>query len=218
MINLVVSDWLFLIRKPLLFLSFLLSFSVVNFAQSDLQDSTQSIQVVDNQQVIKTDSTENKTIKTKKSKFIPIPKRAALLSLAPGVGQIYNRKYAAIKVPIIYGGLIGLGFWANFEERLFVRLKTAHKLEVAGKAHEFDNNPNLDSATELLQTRDAVDKTRQQAYVTIGIVYMFQIIEAYVAAHLIDFDIDDDLSFKLKPSFENSPVGNVTGIGVGVSF
>lgn len=216
--DLVIRGWLFVIRKSGLLLGLLLFFLAPIFAQSERLDSAKITQVVDNQELVEIDSINKKEIKTEKTKFIPIPKRAALLSLAPGVGQIYNRKYAAIKVPIIYGGLIGLGYWANYEERLFIRLKTAHKLEVAGDTHEFDRNPNLDSAAELLRKRDEIDKTRQQAYITIGIVYMFQIIEAYVSAHLIDFDIDDDLSFKLKPSFENSPVGNLTGIGVAVEF
>ena len=46
---------------------------------------------------------------------------------------------------------------------------------------------------------------------------MAQIIEAYVAAHLIDFDIDEDLSIKLKPAFENEYDGGI-GFGAALRF
>lgn len=183
--------------------------TVTSFCQNEKVDSTQ---VVDIEEVIKFDSIEIK--KTGFRKGPPNPKKAALLSLAPGVGQVYNWKYAGLKVPIIYGGLITLGIVANDREKYFLRLNKAYRKELAGETHEFQGR----SASFLLSTRNAVDKQRQQAYISIGIVYFIQIIEAYVSAHLIDFDIDDDLSFRIKPSFENSPFGNAKGVGVLVEF
>ena len=46
--------------------------------------------------------------------FKPDPKLAVLMSLVPGLGQIYNRKYW--KLPIVYGGLMGCMYavtWNN---------------------------------------------------------------------------------------------------------
>ena len=46
--------------------------------------------------------------------FKPDPKKAVLLALVPGLGQIYNRKFW--KLPIVYGGLMGCMYaitWNN---------------------------------------------------------------------------------------------------------
>lgn len=131
-------------------------------------------------------------------KWVPKPKKAALLSLIPGVGQIYNRKYAWIKVPIIYGGFIGVGLGARFNQNTYEGYRDAYVLSVNGMEHAFGNA----SSADLKRARDRFDKFRQQTYVAMGAIYLAQIIEAYVAAHLIDFDIDDDLSLELKPTFQ----------------
>ena len=49
-----------------------------------------------------------------KFEFKPDPKKAVLMALVPGLGQIYNRKYW--KLPIVYGGLMGCMYaitWNN---------------------------------------------------------------------------------------------------------
>ena len=86
-------------------------------------------------------------------------------------------------------------------------------LEVNGEEHEFGNA----TATDLRRARDSADKNRQRTYIALGAIYIAQIVEAYVAAHLIDFDIDDDLSLKLKPTIQPEYDQSV-GFGAVLSF
>lgn len=147
----------------------------------------------------------------------PDPGKAALLSLFPGGGQLYNKKLAYIKIPVIYGGLTWLVILAQDNTDTYNLFKNAYLAELAGENHEFSDR-NIQAAT-LQQYRDIYDKRRQQTYIAIGAVYALSIVEAYVTAHLLDFDVDEDLSFKIKPSFQSFGRGhNVSSIGVQIDF
>ncbi|MCY1557610.1 hypothetical protein D9M68_944740 [compost metagenome] len=51
--------------------------------------------------------------------------------------------------------------------------------------------------------------------VLIGAVgYGLQIMDANVFAHLKNFDISDDIAFRIKPSFQPTPWGLSPGVGV----
>ena len=158
------------------------------------------------------DSTKVET-KVVKEKWIPKPKRAALLSLIPGAGQFYNRKYAYLKVPVIYGAFAGIGYWANDNQNQYERYRDAYELAVNGETHEFGNA----STDDIKRARDNFDKFRQRTYITLGAIYLAQILEAYVAAHLIDFDIDEDISIQFKPTYEEEYDGKV-GFGAALKF
>ncbi len=148
-----------------------------------------------------------------RERWVPKPKRAALLSLIPGAGQFYNRKYAYLKVPVIYGAFAGIGYWASDNQNQYERYRDAYELAVNGETHEFGNA----STDDIKRARDNFDKFRQRTYITLGAIYLAQILEAYVAAHLIDFDIDEDISIQFKPSYEEEYDGKV-GFGAALKF
>lgn len=146
----------------------------------------------------------------------PNPKKAAYWSLAiPGAGQIYNRRWW--KVPLVYGALGGMVYLIDFNTRQYKRLKTALDLKREDMPHEFSGT-NIDTETALLSLRDGFDKDRQLSYIFTVVVYGLQAMEAFVDAHLKNFDVDDDLSFKLKPSFEIDPTVGQPALGIGVSI
>lgn len=72
-------------------------------------------------------------------------------------------------------------------------------------------------ASSSLQTnRNDFDKLRQLSWIGLVAVHLvFNTAWSFVDAHLLDFDLDDDLS--LKPSFEPIPFGSVPAIGLGIS-
>ena len=65
------------------------------------------------------------SIKIKKEVVVHSPRKATIYSaVLPGLGQIYNRKYW--KLPIVYGGFVTLGYFINFNNKLYVKYKQAY--------------------------------------------------------------------------------------------
>ncbi len=151
------------------------------------------------------------------------PKQALLWALIPGGGQVYNRAWW--KVPIVYGGLLGIVAVADYNQTLYTRYVTALEQRClgAGKIIIIPNaacieTPNETSLTDiptdaLIRARNSVNRNRQTAYIFIIAGYVLQAVEAFTDAHLMDFDISDDLGMQLGPVF--SPE---TGAGAGLTL
>ena len=194
-----------------LFLTLHLSFSQNTDSQSVKPDSTPSVKkVVKDKKYSSTDS-------------FPVPKQAAMWSIIPGGGQIYNKKWAFIKVPIVYGALGTTIYLTSFNLKLYRKYKAAdyniRNSEKGNPQSGFDDIPNNTSTTRLREIRDAYFKRTQQMYILTGVTYLLAAAEAFTSAHLAHFDVNDDLSFRIKPSFEPiSASGNALGLGVQLKF
>ncbi len=130
------------------------------------------------------------------------PKNALLWAAIPGGGQVYNKRWW--KVPLVYGGLLGVIAAADFNQTNYTRFTRALENRCVSQPDdcvpvedEFPTDRISDSA--LLSARVNADKNRQTSYIGIFAVYLLQAVEAYTDAHLQEFDISDDLSFKLGP-------------------
>ena len=156
----------------------------------------------------------------KKAKFLPVPKKALLYSIIPGGGQIYNRKLWYIKLPIVYGALIGSGIAIQYNSSYYSYFKKNHYNKLNNIELDKSKVPNISflSTDVLRQYRDSFYKSAQQSYVVFALLYILSATEAFTTAHLMNFDVSEDLSFKIKPSFENLPIGNTFGIGIHASF
>jgi hypothetical protein len=138
------------------------------------------------------DSSKLDSIKVKSP---PNPKKSALYSLVlPGSGQIYNGNWW--KTPFVYAAIGGSIAYLQFNQSRYKRFKTALELELAKKPHEFTGKIN--SAEALRNLRNKYDKNTQTSYIGVVVVYGIVAIEAFVDAHLQNFDISDDLSIKVK--------------------
>ena len=165
--------------------------------------------------IIKKDS-----LPLKKAKFLPIPKKALIYSIMPGGGQIYNRKLWYIKLPLVYGAFIGSGIAIQYNSSFYSYFKKNHYNKLNNIELDKSKVPNISflSTDVLRQYRDSFYKSAQQSYVVFALVYILSAAEAFTTAHLMNFDVSEDLSFKIKPSFENLPIGNAFGIGIHASF
>ena len=151
------------------------------------------------------------------------PRNALLWSIVPGGGQVYNRRWW--KVPLVYGGLLGIFAYADFNQTQYRRYVTAIESRCLGEGNvvivpnreciptpdEFPRQPT----SAIRQARDNANRARQNAFIGIALVYILQGVEAYTDAHLQDFDISDDLSLRLGPV---STPGAPLGFGVTVSL
>lgn len=150
----------------------------------------------------------------KKKKRVNSPRKALLYSAAfPGFGQIYNRKYW--KLIIIYGGgaLIGLDMKRNHDRFIFFRDEFVRKSQDA----DYPSFQGLD-AEGLKAVKNQAKRDRDFMIILSVLVYGLQMVDANVDAHLMDFDLDENLSLRLKPTIESSPFSNFAGVSLSLTF
>ena len=140
--------------------------------------------------------------------------RAALYStILPGAGQFYNKKYW--KIPILYAGFVVLGYAIEFNNSNYKTFKHAYKLRTDPDSTTIDDYVNIyPDADALLVRKDYYRRTRDLLWIITAGVYVLNIIDAYVDAHLADFDISDDLSMRAQPgmqfAFNKNPVPSLS--------
>lgn len=139
------------------------------------------------------------------------PAKAAFYSaVLPGLGQAYNKKYW--KIPIVYGAIGTSVYIYSRNNKNYNDVLDAIKLEREGKPHQYDN---LD-LTALESAATNFKKNRDLAlFISLGL-YVLNILEANVDAHLPDKKIDHDLSF--SPNLFISPVTNEITYGASLTF
>ena len=142
------------------------------------------------------------------------PVRATLLSATiPGLGQAYNKKYW--KIPLVWAGLATFGYFIvwNNNEYQFYRRNLIYEIE---QDPDYPNETGLTQET-LKSARDQYRRNRDQL-VLYGILFYFvQIVDAHVDAHLIEFDVNQDLSVRLEPGYIPLDTGG-SQIGMSLKF
>ena len=148
------------------------------------------------------------------------PRKALLYAaILPGLGQVYNKKYW--KLPLVYGGFISIGYGFNFYQKAYKKYKGQlfYNLNQAPNNESFINP--VSNATTA-QLRRAVDRSqRERDFMTILMagMYLLQIVDAHVDAHLKEFDLNPNLKVSIEPIMEqNSMIGRQTGVGLIVRF
>ena len=133
------------------------------------------------------------------------PSKAAFYSaIFPGMGQVYNKKYW--KAPIVWGAMGTSIYYYLINNRDYKRYRTAYKLRSVGLQDEFtqDDGTEIISLTTLETAQEQLQENRDMSLLTTVILYVLQIVEASVNAHLLQFNTDDNLSF--KPTFIIDPI------------
>jgi len=155
--------------------------------------------------------------------FHPDPRKASMYSAVfPGLGQIYNRKYW--KVPIVYAGFAGLGWYINFTNDQFVRYRNALNFRTDGNpdtVDEFADDLRYNQDV-LVRFKDYYRRQRDLTFIFTTLFYALNIIDAAVDAHLFQFDVSEDLGMKISPSFQGGglPLAGRPGYhaGMGIKF
>ncbi|NET37737.1 MAG: hypothetical protein F6K19_37960, partial [Cyanothece sp. SIO1E1] len=115
------------------------------------------------------------------------------------------------------GAFVGLGLAIDYNQNLYRDLRDAYLLALNDEPHQFSGT-TIDSPNALRNLRDSFDKNTQTAYVGLVLLYALQSMEAYVDSHLRSFDVDDDLSFKIKPSVDVNGLTGQPVMGIGISI
>ena len=150
----------------------------------------------------KRDTIRTDTIKVKASELPKhSPTKAALFStFVPGLGQAYNRKF--LKIPFIYAGIAIPAYYGIEQNQKFNEKRSAYKSRLAGDStDQFLNPGNFYSNEALLESMDINRRNRDLMFIISGVIYVLQIVDASVDAHLFYFNVSDDLSIYYTPTF-----------------
>lgn len=151
---------------------------------------------------------------TLKVKPINYPKRAALLStFIPGAGQIYNskrshKKNIYWKLPLIYGSLIGASNLFFQQQNKINEIETEYDQRknqgvLLAKYSAYDNY-------NLVQLHQSANTKRNLYGILVLGLYLFQIADASVEAHFMNYDISPNLALRIEPEFlDNSFALNI---------
>lgn len=143
-----------------------------------------------------------------------VKKATTLSTICPGAGQIYNKSYW--KVPIVLGGIATMGYVINFNNRGLERFKLAYDLVADGDPNTIDEFNGRYTADYLKKLRDNYRRNRDLCIIITAGLYLLNIIDAHVDAHMKEYDISDDLSMNLEPTMVNMYTmrsGTVNGVG-----
>jgi len=134
-----------------------------------------------------------------------VRKATILSTILPGAGQVYNRKYW--KVPLVYAALGATAYYINYNNKNYKQYNNA-------LIRRFDTDSTNELFTEISNDNlrilsDGFRRNRDLSFAAATIVYVLNIIDAHVDAHLYTFNVSDDLSLKVEPvfvpSFANRP-------------
>lgn len=132
------------------------------------------------------------------------PAKAGLYSaVLPGLGQFYNKKYW--KIPLVWGAVgtgIGVALW---NDKQYKRYRNAFVAELNGLPHEFSNINGVDK-TVLGNAQDRSKRQRDYAIGISALIYILNIVDAVVDAHLYEGRHDSDLA--ITPTIINDQFTN----------
>lgn len=136
--------------------------------------------------------------------------KATIYSLIlPGLGQAYNKKYW--KIPVIYAGFGFLGYLISTNSKEYKAYKTAYEF-VPSEGNDISPNEYYDiyNKDQLKQGRDYYRRNMELSYILTGFLYIINLVDASVDAHLFDFEVSPNLSLRVEPYIISQPTINQT--------
>jgi hypothetical protein len=195
--------------KKLLFLFFLVNLTsniqgqVIRIDTSKIVNIDKKIKVYSKQDSLK--------------KFYKIIPRTSTIrsAMVPGWGQVYNRQYW--KLPLVAGAFaVNIYFIARNDMRYHYYKNILGNTYVNGTASTTTtfNVPLYDDANTVREyNQDQLNnivagyrKNRDGSYLILLAVWAANIVDANVTAHLKTFDMTDDISLKIQPTFSSPDI------------
>ncbi|MCX7876306.1 MAG: DUF5683 domain-containing protein [Melioribacteraceae bacterium] len=105
-------------------------------------------------------------------------------ALIPGLGQFYNESYW--KIPVIIGAFGYLGYQWNNNDNLYKKYRDLYYKSIN------NNQGNL----SYYKLREFYRDQRDLFAIYIGLAYLLNLFDAYVDAHLYDFNVEENTLYK----------------------
>jgi len=160
------------------------------------------------------------------------PQKALILAgVAPGAGQIYNKKYW--KLPLVYGLLGTLGGVEYFFQTHYSAYRDA-KAMIAAEPNKylpllanaasvpikgFRNGAENENSTARIESGIIFYRRNRDLYILLFLAgHGLQMLDAIVDANLHDFDVGKDLTLHWQPTLLPIPGQLVPGVGASVAL
>ena len=113
-------------------------------------------------------------------------------AVLPGWGQVNNGKWW--KVPLVYGALGASGYYIQTEGATYKEYRD-------GYVALTDDDPETVyvtslSTSDVLAARDFHRTNLEQSVLTFVLIWGAQVVDAHVDAHLLGFDVSEDLGWQ----------------------
>ena len=146
------------------------------------------------------------------------PVLASWMSVAlPGLGQAYNRKYW--KIPLIYGLMGGFYYLGKQANDNYLRYLDAYRISVDDDPETIDEFGGIVTVEELEYYKDSYRRDRDWDYLLLGLVYLLNVADASVDAHMFYYDVNENLNVQLEPILLKNIANHQTfGIKFSISF
>lgn len=143
------------------------------------------------------------------------PRKALLYAaILPGLGQVYNKKYW--KLPLVYGGFIGFGYGLNFYQKGYTKFK-GELFDVLETKAALSKSGFTEDQLRIIVNR--YRRERDFFLILVGGMYLLQMIDAHVDAHLKEFDLNPNLHVRIQPTMETDVMtGRSTGFSIKLRF
>ena len=141
------------------------------------------------------------------------PSRAAFYSaVLPGLGHIHLKQYW--KVPVVYAALgAGMYFYLD-NDKEYRRYRNAYKRRLAG----YEDDEFFGSVTDdgLREIQKRLRRNKELSLLITAGIYILNIVWANVDAHLLQYNVDDNLS--LRPHYKLNGFDTTGDLGLTLNF
>lgn len=139
------------------------------------------------------------------------PSKAAFYSaIVPGLGQAYNKKYW--KIPIVYGAIGTSMYFYLSNNKKYHSYRDAYKQRLQGLPDEYDYLDN----DRLIRAQRFYQRNRDLSLlVSIGF-YVLNIVDANVDAHLLQFNVNDNLT--ILPDLQQNDFSTRPNLGLSLNY
>ena len=141
------------------------------------------------------------------------PTKAVILSaVLPGAGQIYNKRIW--KAALFWAGLGASIYAIHFNETEMMKYRGAYIDRQNGIPDDYPFY--TDDQLEVLNSY--YRRNRDLSILITTGVYFLNILDAYVDAKLVDFEVSDDLSLRIEPAVLSHPAYRAPAYGVSLKL
>ena len=158
------------------------------------------------------------TKETAKGDINPLsPAKAAFYSaILPGLGQAYNKRYW--KIPIVYGAMGAGVYFIIDNNKKYNQYRNEYKKRLANGGTIDTSDPTYGNLTteSVIRGQKFYQKNRDLSVLITAGLYILNIVDANVDAHLLQFNVNDDLS--LKPDLHTNPYTFNQNVGFTLTY